>query len=144
MKDYMRNRYHNDPEFRKRMLNSAKNYALRYPIRTWANSVIGGHRRRGISIEVTRIQLEKLAEETKTCFYCGCLLRYGPQNGKKRWHRDSASVDRIDNEKPLSINNIQILCCQCNLAKNKMTAKEFSEWIKKVYQNLFRNNETVL
>jgi len=130
-------RYHNDPEFRKRILKHIHNSAMRYPFRTWANRVIQSHRQRGISVEITRLELEALATRNKTCAYCGCTLMYGVQNGPKMWHFNSASADRIDNTKPFSIENLQILCVRCNSAKSKMTELEFLDYIRSLYIRLF-------
>jgi 5-methylcytosine-specific restriction endonuclease McrA len=132
----MNERYKNDPEFRKRMIFYIGNYKKRFPFRTWANTVIQTHRQRGIHIEISRLELEGLASQTKFCVFCGCPLKYGPQNGKKKWHSDSASADRIDTTKPFDRKNIQIICVQCNSAKSKMTMETFKKWVEKVYINL--------
>jgi 5-methylcytosine-specific restriction endonuclease McrA len=134
---YFKDRYHNDPEFRKRIINHIHNSQMRYPFRTWANKVIQSHRQRGIPIEITRLELEVIATRNKICTYCGRTLKYGIQNGPVIWHFDSASADRIDNTKSLSIENLQILCVRCNTAKSKMTETEFLEYIKSLYIRLF-------
>ena len=129
-------RYHNDLEFRKRIIRHVHNSRMRYPFRVWANSVIQSHRQRGIQLKITRIQLEELASKSPYCAFCGCILKYGIQNGIKKWHFDSASADRIDNIKPFSIKNIQIICVRCNSSKAQMNQSEFCEYIKTLYINL--------
>lgn len=130
-------RYHTDEEFRKRIIRHTKNTAMRYPFRVWANRVIQGHRGRGINVEISREDLEKLGSQIKFCLFCGCELKYGVLNGKKKWHNDSASADIIDRTKPFNKENIQIICVQCNSAKSKMDMEDFKNWIQKVYINLF-------
>lgn len=44
-------------------------------------------------------------------------------------------LDRVDSSKGYAIDNVVPCCVTCNTAKNKMTQKEFKEWIKTVYEN---------
>lgn len=44
-------------------------------------------------------------------------------------------LDRVDSSKGYAIDNVVPCCVTCNTAKNKMTQKEFKEWIKAVYEN---------
>ena len=44
-------------------------------------------------------------------------------------------LDRVDSSKGYTIDNVVPCCAICNTAKNKMTQKEFKEWIKTVYEN---------
>lgn len=44
-------------------------------------------------------------------------------------------LDRVDSSKGYTIDNVVPCCVTCNTAKNKMTQKEFKEWIKTVYEN---------
>lgn len=44
-------------------------------------------------------------------------------------------LDRVDSSKGYTIDNVVPCCATCNTAKNKMTQKEFKEWIKTVYEN---------
>lgn len=136
VKKYFKNRYHNDPKYRKRIIAYVKKSQMKYPFRTWARGVINGHKRRGVTIEITRPQLEEIVSKIKTCAFCGCILKYGILNGKKKWHHDSASADRIDRTKPFNKENIQIICVQCNSAKSKLSTEEFLQWLTKVYSKL--------
>lgn len=47
-------------------------------------------------------------------------------------------IDRIDNFKGYTINNVQTLCFQCNRAKMKLTNNEFLNWIQNIYNNIFK------
>ena len=44
-------------------------------------------------------------------------------------------LDRVDSSKGYTIDNVVPCCTTCNTAKNKMTQKEFKEWIKTVCEN---------
>ena len=44
-------------------------------------------------------------------------------------------IDRIDNNKGYTIDNIVPCCHICNQAKSSFTLQEFQDWIEKVYQN---------
>jgi len=134
---HFKDRYHNDPEFRNRILKHIHNSQMRYPFRTWANKVIQGHRKREYPLEITRPELEEMGKQHPICAYCGRTLKYGIQNGKKKWHHDSASIDVIDIAKPSTKDNLQIICVHCNSAKARLNDEKFKDWIKQLYFKFF-------
>ena len=128
---YYRERYQNDKAFRELRKISIKKSQQKYPFRTWAQHTLKSHKRKRIEIILTRMQIEKMAEKIATCPLCNCMLIYN-----KSFSDCSASLDRIDNAKGLSIDNTQILCYRCNNAKRTMNMIEFKIWITKVYFKL--------
>lgn len=80
------------------------------------------------------------------CYYCGRapFRVYNVGNSKSHYTSDYQKwngnfvyngVDRIDNTKPHTTDNLVTCCWHCNRAKATMTAQEFIEWITLVYQH---------
>jgi len=92
-------------------------------------------------VNITIDELAKLAKKTKECRYCSkkIVFKCGERRGKAE--KNSPTLDRIDNEKELNINNIQVICFECNCMKGSKTHKELIEWCKNV---LSKNNQNVL
>ena len=98
--------------------------------RYWAVNSISNHKRRGYIINITNDELEKMALNTKICIYCGSNLIY-KNNGKGDKINDNRpSMDRINNENEININNVQIICSRCNVTKLNRTHDEFIEYCK--------------
>lgn len=110
------------PEVKKRRYKSNKQWSLKYPHRAWAICTIVYHRGKGYEIQITRIELEQLAKETTTCFYCGKFLVYRNKGGLCEM---SATLDRIDNGKTIRKGNIRIISHKWNMLKGKRTHDEF-------------------
>ncbi|RLC86712.1 MAG: hypothetical protein DRJ03_08035 [Chloroflexi bacterium] len=102
------------------------------PKRYWAMIALKGHRRRGFNIEITTDNLFDLAENTEECWICGCKLDWSICTKSGKPQSNSPSLDRIDNGNVLTLNNIQIICYRCNVAKSMMSMKEFVEYCKNV------------
>jgi 5-methylcytosine-specific restriction endonuclease McrA len=65
------------------------------------------------------------------CYYCGS----SPNAVLKDRHRSEGDItyngiDRVDNEKSYSENNIVPCCSRCNRAKDTMTLTEYKEWLR--------------
>lgn len=126
-------RYHT-----KRIKENTRRYAISHPIKVWATLTLCYHKLKKISVQTTIRDLELLAEMTEKCKYCGAVLEYGARkDSRKTWNPKSASLDMIDNTRPLTMDNVQIICRLCNTAKNKLQFDEFKDWVKKVYFNLW-------
>jgi hypothetical protein len=78
----------------------------------------------------------------KDCFYCGTR----PNNIAKRillnQRKDSDDfiyngIDRVDNTKDYTIDNVVPCCKICNFAKRNMSLKDFKNWIERVYNKMF-------
>lgn len=46
-------------------------------------------------------------------------------------------IDRIDNNKGYTIDNVVPCCKMCNQAKNDYTLQEFQDWVEKIYNKMF-------
>jgi 5-methylcytosine-specific restriction endonuclease McrA len=98
--------------------------------RGWASGALRSHKKKGHAINITTDELYNYALDKKTCPVCGKVLSWGGKNGRIRSH--SPSLDRINNEPELNINNIWIICARCNAAKGDLNMKEFVEYCKNV------------
>jgi hypothetical protein len=105
-----------------------KRWEDRHPFRRWASFTISLHKRRGFEVNIALNELEKKASITLHCEYCGILLRYGPKNGKVM--PNSPTLDRINNEMTLDMQNTRILCYCCNNTKQSRTHIEFIKYCK--------------
>jgi len=92
-------------------------------------------KRRKLEFNLTEEQFKELIQQN--CYYCGSK----PNNISKRFNCNGSYIynglDRIDNTKGYTIDNVVSCCRFCNMAKNNHTIQEFKEWIKKVYKNLY-------
>lgn len=122
--EYNKNAYSNFPQkFKKR--NTI--YRASHPIRVWAAQCLNNHKQFGIDINISVSELEKFASNNKICNICGKqLIWHGSK--LKRWFADTPSLDRIDNESFISINNIQMLCLECNRTKGSKSMKDFIKY----------------
>jgi len=89
-----------------------------------------GAKKRGYSYELTEEQFAEITK--KDCYYCGIK----PYNAYSQLHRNGDyiynGIDRIDNTKGYTIDNVVSCCKICNHAKNKQTLQEFQDWINRV------------
>lgn len=89
-------------------------------------------RRRNLIWELTDSQTFKLFESNcKLCNLEPQTLKYKHSYGEYKY----TGIDRIDNSKGYTTDNVQSLCKRCNVAKNNMTNQEFFEWIKRIVEN---------
>ena len=84
------------------------------------------------------LTLEQFVEfSQKECFYCGSppSNRAGTEanNGYYKYN----GLDRVDNNKGYSLDNIVSCCKNCNMAKRQLTQEEFFAMIKKIYERHF-------
>jgi len=77
----------------------------------------------------------KLSDEFATelmlqnCFYCGAV----PQNKSRDFIYNG--LDRIDNSKGYTPENVVPCCIHCNRAKRTRSVDEFLEWVKEVFRH---------
>jgi len=108
-----------------------KEYARKNPRRRWAIACLSGHRRRGYVTEITSKELYKMALKTEKCLICETQLDWRLGN-KGRMNRNSPTLDRVDNEDVIRIDNIAILCYRCNATKRDRTLREFLDYCNAV------------
>lgn len=93
-------------------------------------------RRKHIEFSISKNEFEILTKQN--CCYCGRnpFQTFGGDryNGNYIYN----GIDRKDSNKGYTIENCVTCCGICNRAKDIMTPKEFGEWIKDVYNNLFK------
>jgi hypothetical protein len=98
-----------------------------------------GARDRGLVFELTKREFRHLTQEP--CFYCGVEPK------QKVWNGGSADdtyiyngLDRKDNDKGYTIDNVVPCCKRCNRAKNVMPAEEFVEMAERIYRHSVRDD----
>lgn len=92
-------------------------------------------KKRGLKFTLTE---EQFAETTQqNCYYCGTKPKrasiYSKNNGIYIYN----GLDRIDNNKGYTIDNVVPCCTRCNYAKKNFTLNNYKEWIKKSYTKMF-------
>jgi len=89
---------------------------------------------KGLEFELTKEYFKNII--TEKCYYCGrspktiYIRKY--MNGGTTFN----GIDRIDNLKGYTQDNIVTCCSTCNYAKRSMSQKDFFEWINELYCNL--------
>jgi len=109
--------------------NKDKLFRYKNPYRIWVITTLSNHRKKGCKINISTDDLEKLAKTTKKCIYCNkkLIFQYG-----KGLNRNTPSLDRINNGNEINLNNIQIICHECNSTKRGRTHKEFVEYSRNI------------
>lgn len=111
------------------------------------NKINAGYRRnskqRGHSFELSAEESEKLF--AGDCFYCG---RKPHRTYRLTWgrnNRESAftynGIDRVDNSRGYTTDNVVSCCKDCNIAKGEKTHTEFLEWVASVYNHSIKRGE---
>ncbi len=99
--------------------------------RKWVSVSLNSHRRRGYDVRISNQQLYDFIQDKYTCAYCGTVLKWESNGG---FVDNSPTVDRVDNENYIDMNNIQIICTKCNGTKRNRTHKEFVEYCNNIVQ----------
>ncbi len=108
-----------------------KVHAEKYPCRRWAQNTINHHRGRGFDIKLSRQELEDVALKTKCCPLCGCELDWSVFVNK-HVVPSSPTLDRIHNEKYISMDNIIIICHACNSGKTQGSLEDYISRCKRI------------
>jgi len=92
-------------------------------------------KRRNIKWELTEEQFAKITQQN--CYYCGAkpsnIARKKENNGDYIYN----GIDRLDNTKGYTIDNVVPCCFMCNQAKHNHTLQEFKEWVKRAYDKMY-------
>lgn len=95
-------------------------------------------RDRGYEFDLIPSDVRRLTQ--MNCHYCGSvpsrLKRVKSGNG----HYVYNGLDRIDNKKGYTLENVVPCCKTCNRAKDIMTVAEFAEWVSRVCNHLNLKN----
>jgi hypothetical protein len=100
------------------------------PQRSWVLKTKSGHKVAGYQFLFSDDELINLAKNTKHCFICGIPLDWTGAKGKL--NKSSPSLDRKDGKIILSLNDIQIICFECNRTKGNRTMEEFISYCENV------------
>ena len=98
-------------------------------------------RKRGLEWALTKAQVRTFAGQR--CHYCGIepsSVSHQPGPGADYVYN---GMDRVDNSRGYTIDNVVTCCVTCNKAKNTMTQGEFARWIVRVYQRFARRFEDI-
>ncbi len=95
----------------------------------WSNNTITKHKQRGFIFHLTSSELKKFVTNIDNCFLCGEKLNW--EYGRKLGDR-SPTLDRMNNENFVDLNNIMIVCYKCNATKRNRTFSEFLEYCKNI------------
>jgi len=103
-----------------------------------ANAILSAYKKSAKNnSRVWALSIEQFLRITqKPCFYCGtiysnCCLHQS--NPKLNWYYNG--IDRVDNTKGYTEDNIVACCKYCNIAKRDMSREEFLSWIERVYKH---------
>jgi len=99
-------------------------------------------KKRGNEWNLTEEQFRALTQ--KDCYYCG-----GKPNNRRNARGYNGEyiyngIDRIDNTKGYTIDNVISCCKVCNRAKNNLTLQEFKDWVRKIYNKMEKRNYEVI
>jgi len=98
------------------------------PIKFWCLKTIATHKHKGYKVLFKSKDLLPIAKQTKKCSICDVELDYSHGNKAGKPGKQSPSLDRIDNNKVLTLSNTQIICHRCNATKRDRSMKEMFEW----------------
>ena len=107
------------------------------------NSLISSYKyqakKRGYVWGLTKEQFKEITQ--RKCYYCGILPNQSCSVSNPQCNGDYIhnGIDRIDNKKGYTIDNVVSCCGICNMAKGKLTQQEFKDWIKRVYEYQHKN-----
>ncbi len=127
IKEYARYRYQIEKElckgacekYKEYHKNKRKSYNLKFDVRYRIYQQ--GAKKKGLTFELTLLEFIDLTQ--RPCYYCGFIELY---NG----------LDRIDNSKGYSKDNVVPCCALCNITRgNRFTKREF-ELIGKVIKKI--------
>ncbi len=96
-------------------------------------------KRRGLDYALSFEEFQKLTK--KPCSYCGTApFGVAHDHVPKRHYAGGDywfnGLDRIDNSKGYTPDNVVPCCSVCNRAKHTMTVAEFRDWVQRVYGHL--------
>lgn len=76
----------------------------------------------------------------KNCYYCNRLPEQKSYNKSRTDYVLYNGIDRVDNNKGYSTDNIVTCCKHCNRAKMSLSKDQFIQLIKDIYKNLNLEN----
>jgi len=106
------------------------------------NQVYSNYRKtanaRQLEFEISIQQFIKIT--AKNCHYCGLPVSNIKINKCGNGDFSYNGMDRIDNTKGYTVDNVVPCCRQCNFAKRDQTVDEFNTWLKKLIKHQKETN----
>lgn len=85
----------------------------------------------------TLIEFKKFCDLIeKDCFYCGKKKSSFKKDRNTEYILYYNGLDRVDSRYGYTEDNVVPACKTCNIAKGKMTSKEFEKYITRLYNNI--------
>ena len=100
---------------------------MRIKIRAYKSS----SKRKKIVFELSEEQFREITQ--MNCYYCGAKPNNVARSFHSRRNYVYGGLDRVDNTKGYTIDNVVPCCKICNRAKGGLTVQEFRKWIKNIY-----------
>lgn len=105
------------------------------------SKIRAGARKRKYCWELTKEQFREIT--SSNCSYCGIKpSQVCRAIGAKSDDYIYNGIDRVDNSKGYTIDNVVPCCGRCNGAKSVYSIDEFKEWISVVYHRFFTSEQT--
>lgn len=95
-------------------------------------ATLSNHRVAGYTVEVTGQEVKKMYLETEKCRYCGRTMKHSTGAGSHC--ATSYSLDRVDNSKVLTKDNVQYICKECNTRKGNRSHDEYMAYARRVLE----------
>jgi len=108
--------------------------SMRYLFRKYKDSA----KHKGYDFDLTEEQFKEITQQN--CYYCGAKPNQKVGRGLFGEYIHNG-IDRIDNSKGYTIDNIVPCCKQCNYAKRNLTSQEFKGWVRDIYNNLWKDDK---
>jgi hypothetical protein len=102
------------------------------PLRSWANQTIKNHRKKGFDVQFTNLELVEVAKSSAHCHYCEIELRWDRNVPGQKPAHNVPTLERINNEQHLDLDNIAIICLRCNTTKGPRTMSEFVTYCQRI------------
>jgi len=100
------------------------------------NNVYSRIKRRAIQIEkgwnLTKLDIRKITKQN--CYYCGIEPSQESKEKRQNGSYIYNGLDRVDNTKGYTLDNVVPCCGRCNKAKNIYHKDNFLMWVEKVYK----------
>lgn len=90
-----------------------------------------GAKKRNIEFSLAPADIRLLTQQD--CYYCGAnpaqVMKSPGGNGDFVYN----GLDRVDNDKGYTLDNVVPCCGQCNLSKRSLSVSEFKEWVDRIH-----------
>jgi len=106
-------------------------HTKRNPKLAWCYTTRSHHRSKGFKVTITNEELYNTIKNLDTCELCGCVLDWSVYT-KGMCKPNSPSLDRVNSEKELTVDNVMILCHECNSMKRSKSLEELITFCKMV------------